>query len=129
MCCAPNIQVTECLECVSYKPWWVRKECSLDGKNAQTCWAERDLVIIIASSVSPDTVLLLSVSTRFYLGVHAVRCIARTVYGLYRVQPPLASSIDCKYPPQGYPGRYGTTRLSQRRAREAIRQLDSTHIL
>ena len=35
----------------------------------------------IASSVLPDTVSLLNVSTRFYLGVHTVRNIARTVYG------------------------------------------------
>ena len=39
---------------------------------------------IFASSVSPDTVSLLNVSTRFYLGVHAVRNIATTVYGSRR---------------------------------------------
>ena len=33
------------------------------------------------STVSPDTVSLLNVSTRFYLGVHAVGNIATTVYG------------------------------------------------
>ena len=36
-------------------------------------------IYIFASSVSPDTVSLLNVSTRFYLGVHAVRNIATTV--------------------------------------------------
>ena len=39
-------------------------------------------VCVVAPSVSPDTVSLLNVSTRFYLGVHAVRKIATTVYGL-----------------------------------------------
>ena len=34
------------------------------------------ILYIYASSVSPDTVSLLNVSTRFYLGVHAVRNIA-----------------------------------------------------
>ena len=36
------------------------------------------LVVQLASSVSPDTVSFLNVSTRFYLGVHAVRNIATT---------------------------------------------------
>ena len=39
-----------------------------------------------SSSVSPDTVSLLNISTRFYLGVHAVRNIATTVYGSRRKQ-------------------------------------------
>ena len=53
-----------------------------------------------ASSVSPDTVSLLNVSTRFYLGVHAVRNIATTVC----MEAALGSTIDCKHsglPPQG----------------------------
>ena len=41
-------------------------------------------------SVSPDTVSFLNVSTRFYLGVQAVRNIATT--GVEE----LGSSIDCK---------------------------------
>ena len=43
-------------------------------------------------SVSPDTVSFLNVSTRFYLGVHAVRNIATT--GVWFEE--LGSSIDCK---------------------------------
>ena len=43
--------------------------------------------ILFASSVSPDTVSVLNVSTRFYLGVHAVRNIA---YGSRRLALALA---------------------------------------
>ena len=42
-------------------------------------------IFLFASSVSPDTVSLLNVSTRFYLGVHAVGNIATTVYGLWKL--------------------------------------------
>ena len=38
-------------------------------------------VYMCRPSVSPDTVSFLNVSTRFYLGVHAVRNLATTVYG------------------------------------------------
>ena len=49
------------------------------------------------SSVSPDTVSLLNVSTRFYLGVYVVRNIATTVYGIWvEAKAAPGSSIDCK---------------------------------
>ena len=70
------------------------------------------------------------VSTRFYLGVHAVRNIARTVYG----SRSLALAWTANTPAFLRKGRYGTTHLSQRRAHGPIRllcaaqELDSTYI-
>ena len=51
-------------------------------------------IYIFASSVSPDTISLLNVSKRFYLGVHTVRNIARTVS--YRLQTlgPSSARVD-----------------------------------
>ena len=71
---------------------------------------------IYASSVSPDTVSFLNVSTRFYLGVHAVRNIATTVYG----SRSLALALTANTPAFLRKGRYGTTHLSQRRAHGPI---------
>ena len=71
-------------------------------------------------SVSPDTVS--RVSTRVYLGVHAVRNIARTVRIRAEAEAALGSSIAANTRAFLRKGRYGTTRLSQRRARGPIRR-------
>ena len=78
--------------------------------------ARPKMLSIIASSVSPDTVSLLNVF--FYLGVREVKNIATTVYG----DRGGSSSLDCKHSGLPPKGRYGTTRLSQPRARGSIRQ-------
>ena len=61
--------------------------------------------VCVCPSVSPDTVSLLNVSTRFYLGVHAERNIATTVYGsstwlYHRLQILGPSSTKVDTPPR-----------------------------
>ena len=75
---------------------------------------------LVYASVSPDTVSLLNVSTRFYLGVHAVRNIATTVC----MEAALGSTIAETANTRAFlrKGRDATTRLSQRRVRGSIRR-------
>ena len=62
------------------------RACALEGVASPDYIHSGSLPLAQASSVSPDTVSFLNVSTRFYLGVHAVRNIATT--------SELGSSID-----------------------------------